>query len=46
MAPASPLDCTFAGADAYQLQPDEMHAGVLAARTDMYNDMYRRWVRC
>ena len=22
-----PLDCTFAGVDAYQLQPNEMHAG-------------------
>ena len=25
---ASPLDCTFAGVDAYQLQPDDMHPGV------------------
>ena len=25
MAPASPLDCTFAGADAYQLQPNEIN---------------------
>ena len=22
-----PEDCTFAGVDAYQLQPDEMHTG-------------------
>ena len=44
MAPASPLNCSFAGVDPYVLQPGEMHQGVLAARTEMYKDWYRRWV--
>ena len=42
--PSEPLALSFPGVDAYELQPDEMHAGVLNARTNLHNDLLRRFV--
>lgn len=44
LAPDSPLKLYFPGEVGYELLPTEMHAGVLAARTAMYDDWVSRWV--
>ena len=44
MAPKQPLDLNFQGQAAYELKPEEMHPGVLAARTEMYDDWVLRWI--
>jgi len=41
---SSVLSCSFSGADPYELQPDEMHSGVLEARTALHDDLFRRWI--
>ncbi|KAL1514647.1 hypothetical protein AB1Y20_003739 [Prymnesium parvum] len=38
------LVLAFQGERPYELQPDEMHAGVLAARTLMFQDFKCRWI--
>ena len=42
--PTEPLTLSFPGVDDYELKPDEMHAGVLEARTAFHNDVKRRYV--
>lgn len=44
MAPETPLTLDFQGQASYELEPDQMHDGVLKARTDMYNDWVARWI--
>ena len=38
MQPAAPLRLAFQGELPYELDADEMHQGVLAARTEMHNE--------
>ena len=42
--PQAQLDLSFPGVAAYSLQPNEIHKGVLAARTALYTDTLRRFV--
>ena len=42
--PTVPLSCNFDGQQAFELTPDEMHPGVLQARTEMYDDFVSRWI--
>ena len=44
LAPTSPLILSFQGQAPYELAPNEMHPGVLKARTAMYDDWVRRWI--
>jgi hypothetical protein len=44
MAPETALTCSFQGAPSYDLEPSEMHKGVLEARTDMHTDWVSRWI--
>ena len=44
MAPDSALRLDFVGEQAYTLEPKDMHAGVLEARTAMYDDWVLRWI--
>ena len=44
VAPTSPLILSFQGQAPYELAPNEMHPGVLKARTAMYDDWVRRWI--
>eukprot|EP00966_Prymnesium_polylepis_P242826 5615801-Prymnesium_polylepis.1 len=44
MAPASSLELSFPAEVPYELEPKQMHAGVLSARTDMHDDFMLRWV--
>ena len=44
MGPTEPLTLSFTGEDSYELEPSEMQAGVLSARTDMHTDWVRRWI--
>lgn len=45
MGPDAPLVMNFPEQEAaYELEPKEMHDGVLAARTDMYDDWVTRWI--
>ena len=44
MSPTAPLILSFQGQAEYELTPEEMHPGVLKARTAMYDDWVRRWI--
>ena len=44
MAPESALELSFPAVQAYSLEPSEMHAGVLEARTAMHADFVSRWI--
>lgn len=44
MSPSSPLTIAFPDEVEYELEPEEMHPGVLEARTAMYNDWVTRWI--
>ena len=44
MQAAQPLVLNFQGQTKYELEPKEMHDGVLEARTDMCDDWVARWI--
>lgn len=44
MAPDAPLELSFPGEVSYTLEPADMHAGVLKARTEMHSDWVSRWI--
>ena len=44
MMPEAPLVLNFAGQTPYELEPNEMHPGVLEARTEMFDDWVKRWI--
>ena len=44
MKPDAALTLDFPGVPAYDLEPSEMHQGVLSARTAMHGDWVLRWI--
>ena len=44
MAPEAHLTLAFPGEEEFELEPDEMHPGVLEARTAMHKDWVCRWI--
>lgn len=44
LAADAPLILAFPGKPEYELEPEEMHPGVLEARTKMYHDWVARWI--
>ena len=44
MAPETALTLAFPGTPSIELEPEDMHQGVLAARTAMHDDWVSRWI--